>query len=533
MQDGSAAYEPIDIPVCDGRTTREKLAELLEIGTEQTALDYKATIDLRKTYDVVEMARDLAAMRSNLRGGYLVYGVDNTGQPAHSKDPIIRSQFDEAEIRQKVEKFLGKAFDLSSTVHDKDGRDIAVVYVARAPFGLSPMEANGDYDDQGGSKRSRFKRGDVFVRHGTQVAALSATDIPRIFAPDIDAIKRNAQSEYTQLVGSLRQAESGSQIAQSTVGALNWRLSQEEFDGGVIQALRSGDSMMLQAMLIQLVGAANALLSNVANRSDLHALLDRLISVLGIAIAFDNALLRDRALPLLRRIYQLGDDRGGYPRGNVAITTAELLLAVSARIEAVGALAIRLEQWAAVRRIILQPSWDGYYTSWLRHAVTEASRGQLLTRQTGDRKVAVSFVSFAYDLVNKVPALRPDLPDAALGGRVGRGDPPNEDAILDSILQFDFAWCLLAVLHSEAGDIRQFYPSFALYYGRRLSVFAERLLTDESMRAELLGDVSDDQLRQALRQIIDRSEKEAAVHGMFGFDIATHKLTAFLDVGTE
>jgi hypothetical protein len=128
MHDGPPVYEPIEIPVCDGRTTREKLAELLEIGTEKTALDYKATIDLRKTYDVVELARDLAAMRSNPRGGYLVYGVDNAGQPAHSRDPIIRAQFDEAEIRQKVEKFLGKAFDLSASVHDKDGRDIAVVY---------------------------------------------------------------------------------------------------------------------------------------------------------------------------------------------------------------------------------------------------------------------------------------------------------------------------------------------------------------------------------------------------------------------
>jgi hypothetical protein len=55
------------IPVCDGRTNLEKLAELLEISTERPALDYKATTDLSKTEDVVEMARDLGAMRSNPR----------------------------------------------------------------------------------------------------------------------------------------------------------------------------------------------------------------------------------------------------------------------------------------------------------------------------------------------------------------------------------------------------------------------------------------------------------------------------------
>lgn len=304
MQDDSVASPPEEIPVCDGRTNLEKLAELLEIGTEKTALDYKATIDLRRTHDAVEMARDLAAMRSNPRGGYLVYGVDSSGRPAHSVDPITATQFDEAEIRQKVEKYLGKNFDLSSAVHAKDGRTVAVVYIARAPFGLSPMEANGDYDDAHGNKTSRFKRGDIFIRRGTTVAALSAIDIPRIFQPDIDNIKRAAQSEYTELVASLRLAETGSHIARSTVGSLNWQLSPAAFDAGVIQALRENDSVVLQAMLVPLVGAANVLLSDVANRSDLHSLLDRLISVVGIAITFGNTSLLERAHSTLRRIYQ-------------------------------------------------------------------------------------------------------------------------------------------------------------------------------------------------------------------------------------
>ena len=34
------------VPVCDGYVTREKLSELMAVGTERPALDYKATIDL-------------------------------------------------------------------------------------------------------------------------------------------------------------------------------------------------------------------------------------------------------------------------------------------------------------------------------------------------------------------------------------------------------------------------------------------------------------------------------------------------------
>jgi hypothetical protein len=223
--ESDATDEPLEIPVCDGRTNEEKLAELLQIGTETNSLDYKATTDLSRTYAVVEMARDLAAMRSNARGGYLVYGVDSNGHPAHTQPAIRPEHFDEAEIRQKVEKFLGKGFDLASSVHVKDGRPIAVVYVHRAPYGLSPMELNGDYE--GPPHRSpRFKRGDIFVRRGTQVAALVNSDIPRLVRPELDAARRQAQTEYSEIVTTLRHAEAGGRIAEGTVGALTWRLPQ-------------------------------------------------------------------------------------------------------------------------------------------------------------------------------------------------------------------------------------------------------------------------------------------------------------------
>ena len=531
MVESEASDEPVEVPVCDGRTNEEKLAELLQIGTETTALDYKATADLSQTYNVVEMASDLAAMRSNTRGGYLVYGVDKNGNPARTQPPIRPEHFDEAEIRQKVEKFLGKAFELAASVHIKDGWPIAVVYVHRAPYGLSPMEENGDY--QGPPYKSpRFKRGDIFVRHGTQVARLAHSDIARLVRPELDAARHQAHAEYSEIVIALRHAEAGSRIAQGTVGALTWRLPREEFDAGVIQAIRSDDRVVLRAMLLPVAGAANALVSNRQNRSDLLTLLDRVASAAALAIAFEHDWLFEQSLATLRRIYALGDRRTGYPRGNVAISTPDVLLAVASHIEAVGALAIRLELWCAARSLTLNPSWDGYYISWLRHAITEASRANLLTETRGDRTLRVSFVSFAYDLVNNLPAVRPDLPDHALGGRLSHGDPPNEDALLDSILQFDFAWCVLAVLNSGSSDKRHFYPSFATFYGRRINTFAERLATDASVRTGLLGEVSDQDLRVALQTVISAADREAQVHGLFGLDITTPKLTEFLNSDT-
>lgn len=52
--------EPV---VVDGIVSEEKLAELLALQAEYPELDYKETIDLSTTRGVVELAKDVGAMR--------------------------------------------------------------------------------------------------------------------------------------------------------------------------------------------------------------------------------------------------------------------------------------------------------------------------------------------------------------------------------------------------------------------------------------------------------------------------------------
>lgn len=55
--------------VADGRVDREKLAELLALGAEQEALDFKATLDLSDPKHQVDHIKDILSMMSLLDGG--------------------------------------------------------------------------------------------------------------------------------------------------------------------------------------------------------------------------------------------------------------------------------------------------------------------------------------------------------------------------------------------------------------------------------------------------------------------------------
>ncbi|WP_191246282.1 hypothetical protein [Amycolatopsis deserti] len=60
--------------------TREKLLALLAEQHEQSALDYKTSLNLGKGHarDVVELAKDCAAMRAEPLGGYILIGRTTT-----------------------------------------------------------------------------------------------------------------------------------------------------------------------------------------------------------------------------------------------------------------------------------------------------------------------------------------------------------------------------------------------------------------------------------------------------------------------
>jgi hypothetical protein len=149
--------------VVEPTASEEKLHELLREANESSALDYKATLDLSHSDEVVELVKDLAAMRAEPLGGYVVVGADDQGKPTDGLADARKAKFfDEATLRSKVQKYLTEPLNLMSGVHTVDGHTCAVVYIGPASRGFEVLRVEGV---SGG--KPLFRPGEVFVRRGT------------------------------------------------------------------------------------------------------------------------------------------------------------------------------------------------------------------------------------------------------------------------------------------------------------------------------------------------------------------------------
>jgi hypothetical protein len=118
---------------------------------------------------------------------------------------------------------------------------------------------------------------------------------------------------------------------------------------------------------------------------------------------------------------------------------------VVARIYGMGALAVRLGSWQAVHELAIQhPPGETFrhYGSWLRHALTMGYRANVLSQENNS-----GLMARGHNVVRSVSALHPD-------------STIDDEAILDSLCQFDALACLAVIGERESFDSSNFYPQF-------------------------------------------------------------------------
>ena len=144
----------------------------------------------------------------------------------------------------------------------------------------------------------------------------------------------------------------------------------------------------------------------------------------------------------------------------------------------------------------------GWFTNWLRAALTGAARANLLQARQGERQVELSLLSLAAGHVERLASLRPDV-------------APEDDTIISSLTQFDLLAILAAIAHADDLDDRGWYTNFARYDWSRSEPALVALLTDGSMR-ETVFPRDDEFLAQALREIARMAKPEGFRFSVWG-----------------
>lgn len=216
------------------------------------------------------------------------------------------------------------------------------------------------------------------------------------------------------------------------------------------------------------------------------------------ALEFDNHDVFEFAVKCLYDAYV------GLPVAGTDITQKRL--AVVVRLYAVGSLAVRLEAWDALRNIVLRPAKihpadDSYvHSSWIRQGHVEAARAGL----TGDDD---TLIAASRQLVAKHQSMRPDIP-----GIVSPDSVSDDDAVLNSLCQFDILYCLLVTLEGTTA-VRSMYPSSAAFNETRADPALVSVAKDAALRATLFPNSSDADIAAGIYEVVRLCMQEALKFG--------------------
>jgi predicted HTH transcriptional regulator len=227
--------------VPDGRTDPEKLRQLLA-ATEETHLDFKASVDFKNTKDRVEFVKDAVTMANRPPGGYIVVGVDDSQKPCIEAGTLANPrQFDGANINQQVRKFIEGETHIVSQIHRVDGHDFVLVWIPPHPDGLPvPMKATGQYRDDKGKDRIVFREGDILVREGAANVPLRYAHWREILREHDERIRAEAEKTAQAMLRTFldERAQAPSPRAPSP---LLLDMDNDTFAAAVIEHLGSGN----------------------------------------------------------------------------------------------------------------------------------------------------------------------------------------------------------------------------------------------------------------------------------------------------
>lgn len=489
-------HEPV---VVEPVVNREKLRELLALETEYPTLDFKSGCDLGEKREKVELAKDVGAM--SVRGGFLVIGVDGQGKPTGKLTVDQAKLFDEARLRPKLLKWLPDTLEIYSQAHDVDGHQVVLVHVAPNPAGCAFFRADGQHDQPGKASRVVFREGEVFYRDGTQSVRLNHQGLERVIRQRVERERDRWEADRAEAV------------------EFNLAREPEVLVEAAVEFLRANDDIPLRRLLSRAVPDLRVLFRS-GDEEGATGLLDRLTCLAATFLELGRSEWFEQVIDALVSIYGVGFEKEPPIVNAPPRHSAVLWLAIIERVVALGSFAVRRGDWRAVRDLVARrhPDMHEMYTTWLRHAMTMASRAELLTTRDGNHEVLDSLLSCARNVVRRLESLRPDV-------------EPEDEKILTSLTQFDFLAALVAMADSD--NKSSIFPNFARFYAQRTQPAAQRLLREPDMR-KILYPGDDHQLANALHTV-DREAQRAGFR-YDGWEGYTRDVNAFIreqGVGTD
>jgi hypothetical protein len=502
--------------VVDGDLSDEKLSDLIARRTEYPELDYKSRIDLqaKDRRDLIELTKDIGAMQ--VRGGYILLGIDDDGSLSGAMDEVELRPFDEASLTAKVEKYLTGPLGLATRVTSRESHVIVAIYVNPHPLGCSFFKVDGAYENRDRKTITAFRAYDAYCRIGTKSVRLTQQGFEEVVSRRLAAAKHEWMEEQSRIrnaeIAGLQVASRSSDLANAPLGSVNLDMRPSELSLTCLEFIRKGDRVGLQHLFKDALRRGRLFVHN-EDLAGLDDLLDSLACLAANFLSYDEPSWFDKVIDVFVRLYDLPFEHADSKRFGYASAldpeevAPRLWLAILERVFALGALAVREERWDAARALMIQlpPGLvqGGYEANWLRHGITMASRASHLRKEGDGRTKELSLLSLAKGVIERLECLRPDL------------QSEDSDPMFTSLARFDFLFNVVAIGEAKTTAGKVFYPSFARLRQERIQPVADRLLHSPEFR-QVIFPLDDEDLAIALIAIGERATHEGWAYD--GFD---------------
>ena len=375
------------VPPADGVVTDERLALLLSLRTEYDELDFKRVVDLSTTGGAVELAKDVGAMQ--VKGGWIVIGVNERGEPTGDMDGADVSPFDVANLVPKMQRYLHGSLDVVTSVLTKAAHTIVLICVKPNPRGCAFFRIDGEYARDAGEVVTKFRTGEVFWRESTRSVRITMEGLEEIIERRFAARRDDLLREWTAAERALGlSSEWRHEIPSAALPPapeLSFAITPDQVPEIALRLMRNDDEVGVRHLLDDGRRRARIYVENDELAEDqLPLLLDSIICLAAIFLTHEREEWFARVVQLLVDAYAVGGDTSVVERLGFSsqISPQEkaprVWLAIIERVFALGGFAVRKEAWKAVRTLTVQlpsPVADfGYDANWLRHALTMASR---------------------------------------------------------------------------------------------------------------------------------------------------------------
>lgn len=280
-------------------------------------------------------------------------------------------------------------------------------------------------------------------------------------------------------------------LSAGRVRSLTWDLDAEVFEEKIIDLLQKRNSIPIR-LFVEAVGKEAKRKFASGDVDNFRMILDRIAILAAVGVRLDHEYLLDQALSVFLGIY---DDLHTADVESMPVPREALWLDIIERVYGIGGVAVRNRCWAAVRRLVLGMTFDGLRGRrlyWLRHAVTQGARAGILRSK---RRGGSTLPELGINRAKVLEALHSDL-------------DPDDDALVNSIVQFDLLACAVVIHETEDEHMDHWIPEFVYWSSNRVEPAVALLISDERAREVLTP--TDDAGVAHLSRVLDAGAREVA-----------------------